>query len=1374
MKLSNSYDGSNAPFQGDTTSLLKSIPANAQIVRATALVSPVDTTRGSDPFGETIAFERTGGDWGATKTVVPGGWVEVDFHGRRTLSSVRGSNLTNTTLQVDLGGAYIEVNDKGAFKAASDTAFQLKSDSSALPSLNVTKLKLTKPPAAASDPDIAEVSIRSAPNNVSLRLGLSPPFFIHLGDMTAPETTPDFAAVLQAFLADAQLENGLYVVPLVLHSDTIARLTVKLQIDYLIQQTALPPGVNDVTLPFDFSGPPQAEPDVLKIVVPANSRIAPGGTTARVTGAFEETRIVHNPLEFATPTGTVNISSALSHAQEISLDSDVAATAIDLLLGVTETARLQLDLRNDFDGKPDNTSLLPEPVQFEMPGPVGGSLERGAAPSFKWISVPLPTEVRFQSKTKVKRYWLVLQSLEGEADWNVAPTTTDGALEVQRTQDGGLSWRQTTVAGLTGTVAAFFRLRRKPDRFQMPIEMQVGTDDKVLRVSLDRFAPMGRVDFMLDFDEVTDALNNHLASTNGSGCPETEHLANGDFEKWLVAGDKIGTPRFINTNNDRGEEATIAFTPDGKLAYFGDDDALRLVEVACDRFLPDAVQIKGRPQTIIVHPNNTRAYINSGSLSVLDTAKLKLLPTPVNSEATINRIALSSDGRTLYAMESDAIWAISTEEFEQSVLTGKSTLENAILAEISLQEGDTHTAMAVSPDGRQVYVALTVFDTIDGNVRIYDVTHPASTPDSIPVARNPQALALTPDGKLAVVTHGTENKISIIDTASKTVAREVAVGVRPGAVIISPDGSRAFVANVEDQTISVIDLAQQGVVETIRTMEGVAALAITPKGDKIYAASTRVNKLMSIPIGVRWPAEWELTSGSVTHLCLPQPRHLSAILGSVRQGPDLKATAISQVAPVAESCSYEFSFWGIASEPDAVAEIFWLGHDCGLLRTDRIPVEAVKRTDTATSQAVITDTTSVFLASVAEGRPALTLHRVRLTSPSGADQAEVRFSVPEGIVAVVTSVSLAGTTEAVSNADFSSVQDGELVGWTISPAKSPGVALLATDHGIRIRNADAETSELVQTISVSGNQAFILAIEAQMVAQQSKETFPHLELRWFTADGTQAGEPLTLDFSAAGFNSSVAQGTSPEKAAQAEIHVVTPSNTTLDVKSISLRFSTATEVPLTFISQAPGELTVSDLRVAFEEVKPKAPKVPERGLCQPTQPGRQPGTGGSSAGFCLSCESEEELTDMKSVKTAAGRPAQLARCATCGTESVRLGGPHAVDAKPLSLSKTSFPKAVFQPQAITQEEKAEKTEIVTKKIEEEATATPPPVLTDINGIGEARAKQLSAIGIDSVAALAAAKPEDVMKVKGIMLKMATHLIERATELIASTKDDASD
>jgi YVTN family beta-propeller protein len=1364
MKLSNRFDGSLAPFQGDTTSLLKSIPAKAQIQRATAIVTPVDPTRGFDPFVETITFDRAQGDWGATKSLAPGGWVEVDFHGRRTLASVRGTNLINTTLQVDLGGAYIEINGNGAVKGPPpDGPYVIKSNSYALPSLAVTKFKLTKPvpppppPQPPPDPDITEVAIRSIPTNVSLRLGLLPAFWTHLGDLTGPETTPDFAAVLQAFLTNAEVENGFYVVPLILHSDTIGRLTVELEIEYLVQETALPSGLSEVALPFDFGGPPKTQPDVLQIVVPANSRVAARGTTARVTGAFEETRIVYNPLEFVAPAGAVEILPALSHAQSISLDSDLAATAIDLLLGVTETSKLQLDLRNDFDGKPDNTSLLPEPVPVELTGPVSGALGPEVAARFKWISVALPTEVRFQSTKKVKRYWLVLQSIEGKVDWSVAAAPGANALSMQRTQDGGLSWRETSIGG---PVAGFFRLRRKPERFQMPVELQVGTGTEAVRINLDRFAPMGRVDFTLDFDEVAEALNQHLASASSSSCPEIEHLANGDFEQWLVTGDTIGTPLRIR-NNQTAETAAVVFAPDGKLAYVG-NGGLRLIEVACDRFIPDRVNFDSGVEAIAIHPDGTRAYILSGgNLSILDTAKLKTLGESVNKDGAIRELALSPDGQTLFAMEQLSVWAVSTDGLEQSVLPGKTTLTNAVFGKIQFEQTQTPRALAVAPDGHHVYVAFTTGLTTKGDVRIFDSANPQSLPDIIPVGRDPRALALTPDGKFALVVNGGDSKLQIIDTAQRvTVGEAITVGGSPIAVAVSPDGNKAFVSNSGDDTISVIDLAQRKVVETIQELGGSPfALAIAPQGDRLYVVITNDGSVRSIPIGLRLPAEWELTSGAVTHLCFPAPFHLAAVLGTVSQKQNLRPTALSQVSPVADSCLYEFSFWGVASEPGALAEVFWLGQDCALLRADNVSIETLKTEfgDQASGAEFINQVSSP------ESKPPLALHRVRLMSPSGAEQAEVRFSVPDGMVAVVTQVSLAGTTESVANADFSLVQEGRLAGWIISPTTAPGVALLATtDGGIRVRNASAEVSRLVQTIPVQGSQPFAMEFQGQTLAQRSTQNSPRLELRWLKADGAQAGEPTTLDISPTGFNSSVAQGTSPVEATQAEIHLVVPANTTQEVKRISLRFSTPTVVPVTFISQAPGELTVSDLRVAFDQAEPKVPQIPEKGLCTSTPPGQQPGTADMGHGFCHSCGAVEELTDATPVMTLAGRPAQVGRCSVCETELVRVGGPRVIDALPLSLTRISLPQPVIQ--TTNQVDKVKKAEI-------EAVATPPapPVLIDIPFIGEARAKQLSAIGIDSVAKLASVTPEDVMKVKGISLELATRFIEKANELLAPDK-----
>ena len=79
-----------------------------------------------------------------------------------------------------------------------------------------------------------------------MRVGDLPPFFTHVGEMTLPETTPDFAAVLQAALTTARVENGFYDLPITVHSDSIARLNIDLEVEVLAQQEVLPKAVPEV------------------------------------------------------------------------------------------------------------------------------------------------------------------------------------------------------------------------------------------------------------------------------------------------------------------------------------------------------------------------------------------------------------------------------------------------------------------------------------------------------------------------------------------------------------------------------------------------------------------------------------------------------------------------------------------------------------------------------------------------------------------------------------------------------------------------------------------------------------------------------------------------------------------------------------------------------------------------------------------------------------------------------------------------------------------------------------------------------------------------------------------------------------------------
>src|SRR5882724_7921393 len=123
MKQRDSYDGSDAPFQGNVVLRLRSIPVNARILKVTATVTPISDKGGTEPFTELIDFSGSIGDLGTTKSnprsqpdPAPPLWVEVDFHTRRTLAKVEGVRLEDAGLQVDFGGgAYVAINQVGGF-----------------------------------------------------------------------------------------------------------------------------------------------------------------------------------------------------------------------------------------------------------------------------------------------------------------------------------------------------------------------------------------------------------------------------------------------------------------------------------------------------------------------------------------------------------------------------------------------------------------------------------------------------------------------------------------------------------------------------------------------------------------------------------------------------------------------------------------------------------------------------------------------------------------------------------------------------------------------------------------------------------------------------------------------------------------------------------------------------------------------------------------------------------------------------------------------------------------------------------------------------------------------------------------------------------
>ncbi len=331
-------------------------------------------------------------------------------------------------------------------------------------------------------------------------------------------------------------------------------------------------------------------------------------------------------------------------------------------------------------------------------------------------------------------------------------------------------------------------------------------------------------------------------------------------------------PAVIQTDNPGLNPVSIAIGPNGTLYAAG--EFLQVIDTKKNEISGSitAPWLNGSFPSVAVNPNGVYAYATSGVLPgntqgiVVVATATNIVQTSISlpDGASANAVAISPDGDFGYI--ASASGAPSVYQFDANT--------NALVGPpIALPAGDyVRTGMAVSGDGAYLYVS----NAANGTVSVIDTTTNSLLPDSITVGGNPGAMAVSPDGQYLIVTqvpNNNPNSVSVIDTTTNTVTTQITVGNGPAGVAFNPvaSASRAYVTNSNDSTMSIIDTQNWTVISTVPTGAGgddTLGVAITPDGANVYLANfsgggDSKGTVPTFQVGTPVPKEWvQLQAGN--------------------------------------------------------------------------------------------------------------------------------------------------------------------------------------------------------------------------------------------------------------------------------------------------------------------------------------------------------------------------------------------------------------------------------------------------------------------------------------------------------------------------------
>ena len=299
-----------------------------------------------------------------------------------------------------------------------------------------------------------------------------------------------------------------------------------------------------------------------------------------------------------------------------------------------------------------------------------------------------------------------------------------------------------------------------------------------------------------------------------------------------------------------GHPTDVAFSPDGERAYVSNrlDDTVSVVDTISRKEV-GTIAVGDEPHGVLVDRSGTYLYVlntSSDSISIIDVATQKEVKRLTASRSPWS-LSQSPDGSEIYItnnlsrfvpFRSPSVSEVTVVNVAQNVVA-----DRRIVAAANLMQGvDWH------PSGAYALITLNRTKNLVPMTRLlqgWTITNGLGIiwkdgrVDQVLLDEagmsfpDPADVAITPDGRWALVSSSGSNRIAVIDLEkligmleaasshdrehvfpnhlgkpSEFVVRHIDVEYSPRGVTITADGKTAFVANALDDSLTAIDLEQ--------------------------------------------------------------------------------------------------------------------------------------------------------------------------------------------------------------------------------------------------------------------------------------------------------------------------------------------------------------------------------------------------------------------------------------------------------------------------------------------------------------------------------------------------------------------------------------